>query len=52
MKIHTQWRQHVEAWCESGLSQADYCASKVSILKPFRRGRSVNYPLTRLPHSK
>ncbi len=25
MKIHTQWRQHVEARRESGLSQADYC---------------------------
>jgi predicted alpha/beta hydrolase family esterase len=25
MKIHTQWRWHVEAWRESGLSQADYC---------------------------
>ena len=25
MKIHIQWRQHVEAWRESGLSQADYC---------------------------
>jgi transposase-like protein len=25
MKTHTQWQQHVEAWRESGLSQADYC---------------------------
>jgi hypothetical protein len=25
MKIHTQWCRHVEAWRESGLSQADYC---------------------------
>ena len=25
MKIHAQWRRHVEAWRESGLSQADYC---------------------------
>jgi len=25
MKIHTQWQQHVEAWRESGLSQAAYC---------------------------
>lgn len=25
MKIHTQWRRHVNAWRESGLSQADYC---------------------------
>lgn len=25
MKIQTQWWQHVEAWRESDLSQADYC---------------------------
>jgi hypothetical protein len=25
MKINTQWQRHVEAWRESGLSQADYC---------------------------
>ena len=25
MKINTQWCRHVEAWRESGLSQAVYC---------------------------
>ena len=25
MKIHIHWQRHVEAWRESGLSQADYC---------------------------
>ncbi len=25
MKINTHWQRHVEAWRESGLSQADYC---------------------------
>ena len=25
MKINAQWQRHVEAWRESGLSQADYC---------------------------
>ena len=25
MKIYTEWYRHVEAWRESGLSQADYC---------------------------
>jgi len=25
MKIHVHWRRHVEAWRESGLSQAAYC---------------------------
>ena len=36
MKINTQWQGHVEAWRESGLSQADYCQ---------QHGLSgVNYP--------
>jgi hypothetical protein len=25
MKISAHWQRHVEAWRESGLSQADYC---------------------------
>ena len=25
MKINAQWQRHVEAWRESGLSQAGYC---------------------------
>lgn len=25
MKVNAQWQRHVEAWRESGLSQADYC---------------------------
>jgi hypothetical protein len=25
MKINAHWQRHVEAWRESGLSQADYC---------------------------
>ena len=25
MKINSHWRRHVEAWRESGLSQAAYC---------------------------
>ena len=25
MKTQTQWWRHVEAWRESGLTQADYC---------------------------
>jgi len=25
MKINAQWQRHVEAWRESGLSQAAYC---------------------------
>jgi len=39
MKINAHWQRHVEAWRESGLSQAIIVASKVSILKPFRVAR-------------
>jgi hypothetical protein len=35
MKTHTQWRQHVEAWRESGLSQAEYCRQHGLNLKIF-----------------
>jgi len=35
MKIHTQWRQHVKAWRESGLSQADYCRQQGLNRKTF-----------------
>ena len=35
MKINTQWPQHVEAWHESGLSQADYCRQQSRNAKTF-----------------
>ena len=35
MKIHTQWQRHVEAWRESGLSQADYCRQQGLNRKTF-----------------
>ena len=35
MKIHTQWHRHVEAWRESGLSQADYCRQQGLNRKTF-----------------
>jgi len=35
MKIHTQWRQHVKVWRESGLSQADYCQQQGLNRKTF-----------------
>ena len=28
MAITSKWRQHIEAWESSGLSQADYCAEQ------------------------
>ena len=35
MKINAQWRRHVEAWRESGLSQADYCRQQGLNRKTF-----------------
>ena len=35
MKINAQWRRHVEAWRESGLSQADYCQQQGLNRKTF-----------------
>jgi len=47
MKINAQWRRHVEAWRESGLSQADYCRSANLIPKLFHYGtRRVQDDLT------
>ena len=41
MKINAQWNRHVEAWRESGLSQADYCRQQNLNPKPFHYGRGV-----------
>jgi hypothetical protein len=35
MKINAQWRRYVEAWRESGLSQADYCRQQGLNRKTF-----------------
>jgi hypothetical protein len=35
MKIHAHWRRHVEAWRESGLSQAAYCQQQRLNRKTF-----------------
>ena len=35
MKINTQWWRHVNAWRESGLSQADYCRQQGLNRKTF-----------------
>ena len=49
MKIHTQWRRHVEAWRESGLSQADYCRQQGLNSKTFSTWtRRVRRELTRI----
>ncbi len=35
MKINAHWQRHVEAWRESGLSQADYCRQQSINPKTF-----------------
>jgi hypothetical protein len=35
MKINAQWQRHVEAWRESGLSQANYCQQQGLNRKTF-----------------
>ena len=46
MKIHTHWQRHVEAWRESGLTQADYCRQQGLNSKTFsvwvRRALPIN----------
>ncbi len=35
MAITSKWRQHIEAWESSGLSQADYCAEQQINVRTF-----------------
>lgn len=35
MAITTKWRQHIEAWQGSGLSQGDYCAQQQINVRTF-----------------
>jgi hypothetical protein len=35
MAITPKWRQHIEAWQSSGLSQAEYCAGKQINVRTF-----------------
>ena len=44
MKIHTQWWLHVEAWLESGLSQADYCRQQGLNPKTFSTWARRSFP--------
>ena len=47
MKINTQWWRHVNAWRESGLSQADYCRQQGLNRKTFSlRTRRVQVDLS------
>jgi hypothetical protein len=35
MAITSKWRQHIEAWQSSGLSQAEYCAKQQINVRTF-----------------
>ncbi len=35
MVITSKWRQHIEAWQRSGLSQAEYCAEQQINVRTF-----------------
>ncbi len=35
MAITSKWRQHIEAWQSSGLSQAEYCAEQQINVRTF-----------------
>lgn len=35
MAITAKWRQHIEAWQRSGLSQAEYCAKQQLNVRTF-----------------
>jgi hypothetical protein len=35
MAITSKWRQHIEAWQHSGLSQAEYCAEQQLNVRTF-----------------
>jgi hypothetical protein len=49
MVITTKWRQHIEAWQRSGLSQAAYCAEQQLNVRTFT-ARLSDY--RRLPPSE
>jgi hypothetical protein len=35
MAVRSKWRQHIEAWQSSGLSQAEYCAEQQINVRTF-----------------
>ena len=47
MAITSKWRQHIEAWQRSGLSQAEYCAEQQINVRTFtaRLSDTVIYKL-------
>lgn len=40
MVVTSKWRQHLEAWQSSGLSQRDYCAHQQINFRTFRARKS------------
>ena len=45
MKINPQWRRHVKACRESGMSQADYCRQQRLNPKTFSKWVRCEYPV-------
>lgn len=45
MKINPQWQRHVQAWRESGMSQADYCRQQGLNPKTFSKWARCKYPV-------
>jgi hypothetical protein len=48
MAITAKWRQHIEAWQRSGLSQAAYCAEQQLNVRTFTARLSDYRKLSRL----
>jgi hypothetical protein len=45
MKINPEWWQYVQAWRESGMSQADYCRQQGLNPKTFSKWARCEYPV-------
>ena len=50
MAVTSKWRQHIEAWQRSGLSQAAYCAKQQINVRTFT-ARLSDYRKLSLPDS-
>lgn len=49
MAATSKWREHIEAWQRSGLSQAEYCAEQPINVRTFFAARLSDY--RKLPES-
>jgi len=44
MAVTSKWRQHIEAWQSSGLSQAEYCAQQQINVFTHAQGHRLELP--------